>query len=162
MSTWKIARSFILPVIVLIFVPWSIHAWVEPLSFMHLFTTLSGLVFLVIGLSFLAWTNVLFIVFGEGTLAPWDKTKKLVVLGPYRYVRNPMILAVITSLLGETILFGSFYLLGWALLFWFINHLYFSYLEESELTARFGEAYTRYKAVVPRWIPLIKPIEFDP
>ncbi|MEQ9187380.1 MAG: isoprenylcysteine carboxylmethyltransferase family protein [Cryomorphaceae bacterium] len=162
MTTWKITRSFILPVIVLILVPWCIHTWIEPLSFTHLVTALSGLVFLLIGLGILAWTNVLFIVFGEGTLAPWDKTKKLVILGPYRYVRNPMILGVITSLFGEALLFGSFYLLAWALLFSVVNHLYLSIREEQELTERFGEAYTRYKASVPRWLPSVTPVNFDP
>ncbi len=162
MSTWKIARSFILPVIVLILVPWAIHTWLEPLSFMNGYTTFTGLLFLLAGMTMLAWTNVLFVVYGDGTLAPWDKTKKLGVLGPYRYVRNPMILGVVTTLLGETLVFGSFYLFAWSITFWLINHLYLSLHEEHELTNRFGEAYTRYKAIVPRWLPLSSPVEFDP
>ena len=162
MSTWKIARSFVLPVFVLLLVPWAIHEWIEPMQFLNAFAFAAGILFLLTGLSFLAWCNVLFVVYGEGTLAPWDATKKLVVLGPYRYVRNPMIVAVITTLWGETLIFGSFFILGWSLLFWLINHLYFVFKEEPQLEQKFSEAYRRYKEQVPRWIPLASPVEFDP
>jgi len=162
MTTWQIARSFVFPVIVLILVPWGIHAWLEPLSFKPDFAFLAGMLMLLTGLSFLAWTNVLFVVYGEGTLAIWDKTKKLVVLGPYRYVRNPMILGVITALWGETLIFNSVYVFAWSLLFWGINHLYFIYKEEPDLEKQFGEVYVRYKQQVPRWFPLAEPVRFDP
>lgn len=86
----------------------------------------------------------------------------MIVLGPYRYVRNPMAIAVITTLWGETLLFNSFYILGWSLIYWLINHLYIVFKEEKELETKYGASYSKYKKEVPRWIPLDKPVEFDP
>ena len=50
---------------------------------------------------------------GEGTLAPWDPPRKLVVRGSYGYVRNPMISGVLSILAGEAIFFGSLPVLKW-------------------------------------------------
>lgn len=117
---------------------------------------------ILVGISFLAWSSVLFVAFGNGTLAPWDAPKKMVVLGPYRYVRNPMAIAIITALWGETLLFNSFYILGWSLIYWVFNHLYIVYKEEKELQKKYGDAYERYMDEVPRWMPLDKAVHFDP
>lgn len=162
MSSWRIIRSFVLPLIVLVLVPWAIHVWLGPLIFAKPFAVFSGVVLMLTGLSFLGWTNVLFVVYGEGTLAPWDAPSKFVVLGPYRYVRNPMIIAVVTTIWGESMVFGSFYIFGWSLVFLFINHLWFTYVEEPMLEKKFGDVYERYKAEVPRWFPLDHPVEFEP
>jgi protein-S-isoprenylcysteine O-methyltransferase Ste14 len=162
MSTFQIARSFVLPFLVLVVVPWAIHTSLEPLRFGAHHTFAIGLVFMLTGLAFLAWCNVLFVVYGEGTLAPWDPTKKLVILGPYRFVRNPMIGAVIVVLWGETLVFESFWILGWSVLFWCINHLYILQVEEPALSSKFGNVYSRYKQAVPRWIPLFQAVKFDP
>ena len=62
---------------------------------------------LAFGLCMIAWTVALFAGVGRGTLAPWDPPERLVVRGPYRYVRNPMITGVVSVLLGEAALFGS-------------------------------------------------------
>src|SRR5687767_1709446 len=66
------------------------------------------------GLLMMYRTISLFAREGDGTLAPWDPPRKLVVRGPYRYVRNPMITGVLTVLLGEAVLFGSPAILAWA------------------------------------------------
>jgi protein-S-isoprenylcysteine O-methyltransferase Ste14 len=105
------------------------------------------------GLAIWLWTVRIFAEIGQGTLAPWDPTRKLVVVGPYRYMRNPMIAAVVTILIGEAFLFGSPWLLGWALMFLGVNHLGFLIYEEPLLERRFGEEYRAYKFGVPRWIP---------
>jgi protein-S-isoprenylcysteine O-methyltransferase Ste14 len=65
-----------------------------------------GLLLMLAGLSLVVKTVRLFAVVGKGTLAPWDPPKNLVVEGPYRYVRNPMITGVLTILLGESAFFG--------------------------------------------------------
>jgi len=90
---------------------------------------------------------------GEGTLAPWDPTRKLVVRGPYRHVRNPMITGVLLVLLGETALLGSLGVLVWAGIFFAINAVWFRLVEEAGLVRRFGAEYEQYRRNVPRWVP---------
>jgi protein-S-isoprenylcysteine O-methyltransferase Ste14 len=114
---------------------------------------LLGVALMTTGFALWAWTVRLFARIGQGTLAAWDPTRHLVVAGPYRYVRNPMITAVLGVLLGEAALFGSLALLAWAAAFLAINYVYFLAYEEPGLERRFGEEYLSYKLNVPRWIP---------
>ena len=94
---------------------------------------------------------------GEGTLAPWDPTRKLVVRGPYRYVRNPMITGVLLVLLGEAALLGSVGILAWAAVFFTVNAIWFPLVEEPGLVRRFGGDYDEYGRNVPRWLPRRRP-----
>ena len=112
-----------------------------------------GAAVVVAGVSLVAWCIALFARVGRGTLAPWDPTKQLVAVGPYRYTRNPMITGVATTLVGEAIFTGSRYVALWTLAFILINHIYFVASEEPGLEARFGQSYRDYKAAVPRWMP---------
>jgi protein-S-isoprenylcysteine O-methyltransferase Ste14 len=112
-----------------------------------------GALLIAAGFAMWAWTVRLFARIGRGTLAPWDPTRRLVVAGPYRYVRNPMISAVVAVLLGEAIFFGSAALAIWCGLFFAVNALGFLVYEEPGLEQRFGEPYREYKRNVPRWIP---------
>lgn len=105
------------------------------------------------GLALFAWCVVLFARIGQGTLAPWDPTRRLVAAGPYRYIRNPMISGVALMLLGEAIFTGSAVLAAWFAVFLVVNQLYFIFSEEPGLERRFGTDYTRYKRDVPRWVP---------
>ena len=116
-----------------------------------------GLVVGLSGIFMLAFTISLFGRFGRGTLAPWSPTQKLVVVGPYRYCRNPMITGVLAILLGEAGFLNSVDILRWAGLFFIINTIYFIVKEEPDLEERFGEEYRRYKQNVPRWIPNFRP-----
>ncbi len=109
------------------------------------------------GLALMAWTMALFVRIGRGTHAPWQPTRKLVTVGPYRHVRNPMISGGISVLMGEALLFGSLLLLGWTMIFALANLLYIPLVEEPGLEQRFGEAFRRYKANVPRWVPRLRP-----
>jgi protein-S-isoprenylcysteine O-methyltransferase Ste14 len=104
-------------------------------------------------------TNMLFATIGKGTLAPWTPTRKLVVRGVYRHVRNPMISGVFCILLGEALLFGSPNLFTWFMIFVLINITYIPLFEEPGLEKRFGQDYLIYKKNVPRWIPRRKPWE---
>jgi protein-S-isoprenylcysteine O-methyltransferase Ste14 len=115
---------------------------------------LGGLLVLA-GLALLAWCISLFVCVGKGTLAPWDATSNLVAVGPYRHTRNPMITGVCTILVGEAVLFGSWHLAVWALMFIVFNHIHFLLIEEPGLEERFGEPYLAYKRAVPRWIPRV-------
>jgi protein-S-isoprenylcysteine O-methyltransferase Ste14 len=105
------------------------------------------------GLGLWAWSVLLFARIGKGTLAPWDPTRRLVVIGPYRYVRNPMITGVLVVLLGEAALFGSLALLVWTGVFFVMNAVWFTLGEEPGLVRRFGGEYEEYRRNVPRWIP---------
>ena len=90
---------------------------------------------------------------GRGTLSPVDPPKHLVVQGLYRYVRNPMYLAVSTILLGEALLArSSALLLYWAVFFTAAN-LFVRLYEEPTLRRQFGESYERYTRTVGRWLP---------
>lgn len=108
------------------------------------------------GLVLVAGTVVLFHRHG-GTLAPWDAPRRLVVRGPYCWVRNPMILGVAGILLAEALLAGSWLLGAWFAFFSLANAMWIPLVEEPGLERRFGEAFREYKAAVPRWLPRLRP-----
>ena len=118
-----------------------------------------GAVLVAAGAALGAWTGRLFATRGQGTPAPWNPPQRLVVAGPYRHVRNPMITGAATAVLGEAVLLGSLWLLGWWAVFLVGNHFYFMLSEEPALQRRFGEDYRLYKRNVPRWIP--RPTPWD-
>ena len=119
----------------------------------------AGAMIFLAGFAFFAWCLWLFARVGKGTLAPWDPTRRLIAVGPYRYVRNPMITGVLTMLIGESVVLGSRALALWAATFFLINAVYFVILEEPDLERRFGDDYRVYKSAVPRWIPRRTPWE---
>jgi protein-S-isoprenylcysteine O-methyltransferase Ste14 len=94
---------------------------------------------------------------GEGTLAPWDPPRNLVVRGPYRYVRNPMISGVLFIVFGEALVLRSSAQLEWALTFLLLNAVYIPLLEEPGLRRRFGQSYQEYCRHVPRLFPRFHP-----
>lgn len=112
-----------------------------------------GLLLTAAGGGLAVWTIVLFMRYGEGTPAPWEPPRKLVVCGPYRHVRNPMISSVLILIAAEALLFGSWPLLVWMGAFFLGNVVYFPLVEEKGLEERFGQAYREYKKNVPRWLP---------
>lgn len=110
-----------------------------------------------LGLLLMATTIRLFATRGEGTLAPWAPTAKLVVTGPYRHVRNPMISGVLFNLAAEALYFRAPVLAGWLAVFFLGNAIYLPLSEEPGLARRFGADYERYRRRVPRWIPRLRP-----
>jgi protein-S-isoprenylcysteine O-methyltransferase Ste14 len=123
---------------------------------LDLLPTLVGCVLVGLGVLLVYKTVALFAGVGRGTLAPWDPPRRLVVRGPYRLVRNPMISGVLSILLGEALLLGSGPLLGWFLVFFALNALIVPLVEEPILEGRFGSDYLAYKQEVPRWVPKIR------
>jgi protein-S-isoprenylcysteine O-methyltransferase Ste14 len=111
----------------------------------------------VIGLTLFAASLRQFFIAGRGTLAPWDPPRRLVVRGPYRYVRNPMISGVIFLLFGVALCLRSGPHARWAGIFLAINLVYIPLLEEPQLEGRFGEPYRRYRAAVRRFVPRVRP-----
>jgi protein-S-isoprenylcysteine O-methyltransferase Ste14 len=163
MSLWRHCKAIlILPVTVTVIIPTVMlslsgnvrFGWGFPYPY-WLFPAILGCVLIGSGLALLVTTIIQFARIGAGTLAPWDPTQKLVVQGVYCHVRNPMISGIILILIGETVLFGSWLLLGWCLLFVIANAVYIPLCEERGLTERFGETYRVYKQHVPRWIPRV-------
>lgn len=110
-------------------------------SALALAAQLTGAVLLALGLALFASSLRRFAREGHGTLAPWDPPRELVIAGPYRYVRNPMIAGVIATLFGEALLSLSLPHLGWAAAFLALNAVYLPLREEPQLARRFGDAY---------------------
>lgn len=148
----------LLPFTVVVAIPYTLLKFcagaAEHRAWDWLFQIGGGLLF-ALGFCLFAWCVLLFARVGRGTLAPWDPTRALVAVGPYRHVRNPMISAVAVMLVAEALLTRSGLIFGWAGVFVLINHLYFILMEEPGLERRFGEAYLGYKRKVPRWIPRV-------
>ncbi len=154
----------LLPFVVTIVVPrwlltsWATVDWRWPSgSQSELLGRIAGSILLIAGLSMFVWCVALFARVGKGTLAPWDPTKRLVAVGPYRHVRNPMISSVATILAAEALIFGSWLIGVWLGIFALINHIYFLMAEEPGLLHRFGGSYEEYRAAVPRWVPRVRP-----
>jgi protein-S-isoprenylcysteine O-methyltransferase Ste14 len=116
-----------------------------------------GLGLLLVGLVLFATSLRRFAGAGHGTLAPWDPPRRLVVQGPYRYVRNPMISGVAFVLAGEAMLLASIPHAVWWGVFVTLNLIVIPLFEEPQLVQRFGEPYLEYCRHVPRVIPRLKP-----
>jgi protein-S-isoprenylcysteine O-methyltransferase Ste14 len=157
-----IRTAIILPVNVLVFIP-AILLYVTGYHWkvVHPALYVAGGVLIGFGLLFAGWTMYLFATKGRGTAAPWNPPKKLVVSGPYKHVRNPMITSVLAMLIAESLLLGSYWIFGWFVLFFAANTVYFPLFEEKDLEKRFGESYREYKRNVPRWIPRLTAWEID-
>ena len=110
----------------------------------------------IFGLVLSGWAAMLLVKLGQGTPAPWDPPKRLIIRGPYRHVRNPMITGALLMLLAEAILFQSLPIAAWMTVFFIGNAIYFPLIEEKGLEKRFGDEYRNYKANVPRWIPRLR------
>ena len=120
-----------------------------------IFSALAFPIWLIGGLGLL-WCFWDFTFRGKGTPAPIDPPKELVASGLYRYVRNPMYVAILTIIAGHFLYFGYWYLLLYAASFFFIAHLFVTGYEEPNLRDRFGASYEDYLRRVPRWIPRLR------
>jgi protein-S-isoprenylcysteine O-methyltransferase Ste14 len=118
-----------------------------------------GVLLLAFGLFLFASSLRRFATEGEGTLAPWDPPRRLVVRGLYRYVRNPMISGVLFVLFGESLVLLSQPHLMWALIFLGMNVVVIPLVEEPGLRHRFGASYVEYCRHVPRLVPRLRPWE---
>lgn len=94
-----------------------------------------------------------FVFVGKGTPAPFDPPRQLVVQGPYRVVRNPMYIGAGLALAGAALFYRSFALLGYAVTFFTITHLFVVAYEEPTLRRTFGKDYVDYCGTTGRWWP---------
>jgi protein-S-isoprenylcysteine O-methyltransferase Ste14 len=93
---------------------------------------------------------------GRGTPIPIDPPRELVVTGPYRYVRNPIYVGVLSIFLGHFLWFGYWALLIYTVFAFVGVHFFIVFYEEPTLKKKFGAAYEEYLQQVPRWIPKFK------
>jgi protein-S-isoprenylcysteine O-methyltransferase Ste14 len=112
---------------------------------------------IIIGLALLVAAFAQFVREGRGTPAPVAPTEQLVVHGLYRFVRNPMYLAVGAVIIGQALLFPSLGVLIWAAVFAVAVVIFVKAYEEPILRRRYGEQYTAYCAAVPGWRPRLTP-----
>ncbi|HUK17568.1 MAG TPA: isoprenylcysteine carboxylmethyltransferase family protein [Bryobacteraceae bacterium] len=139
-------------------VPWWISHWrFEPALLGFAPLRFVGSILIALGAVVLLDSFIRFSVQGVGTPAPVFPTRHLVVTGLYRYVRNPMYLAVVSAIFGQALLFGNQALLEYAALIWLLFHLFVLLYEEPTLRASFGPEYKAFSAAVPRWIPRVTP-----
>jgi protein-S-isoprenylcysteine O-methyltransferase Ste14 len=157
-----LAAIAILPFTVAVLIPFWIGrryhvALIMGSSTAQIASQIVGVVVVTIGLLLFSASLRHFALQGRGTLAPWDPPKTLVVDGPYRYVRNPMISGVLFILFGEALVLVSWPHAQWALFFLCLNAVYIPLVEEPLLERRFGDAYLRYRRQVRRFIPRPRP-----
>ena len=135
-------------------IPWWITRWEFLPPFFDLQATrVVGILLIVAGLPGLVDSFARFALQGLGTPAPIAPTQNLVVTGLYRYVRNPIYIAVVAVILGQAILFGDWRLMTYGGLVWLAFHAFVLTYEEPVLAQRFGTKYEEFRANVPRWIP---------
>ena len=161
-NAWRVARAILpLPFVATVVVPALIVAgadgrwgWGGPGRALAM---VAGAVSIAAGIGLFVWTVRLFATRGHGTLAPWDPPRNLVVAGPYRHLRHPMISGVALVLAGETLVLGLTGLAVWLTAFVGVNVLYLPLVEEPALRRRFGAEYDRYMQNVNRWVPRLRP-----
>ena len=116
-----------------------------------------GAVLVVAGAGALLGSFARFVLEGRGTPAPVAPTERLVVGGLYRYVRNPMYVAVAVTIAGQALLLGRPVLVAYTAVFWLVVAAFVRGYEEPTLRARFGDQYAAYREAVPAWWPRTRP-----
>ena len=133
-------------------IPWWITGW-EVGARLWVPVRVVGVLVLVAGVGVLLHAFARFVVEGLGTPAPVAPTERLVVGGLYRYVRNPMYLAVLAVIVGQALFLGRLELLGYAALVAAAFVAFVRWYEEPTLHRQFGDEYDAYRRAVPAWLP---------
>ena len=139
-----------------VYVPWHLTHWYFAPPLFPIARVL-GAALIVAGLPILLDSFARFALQGLGTPAPVMPPKRLVVTGFYRYVRNPMYVAVTALIAGQGLLFGSVTVLEYGAIVWVGFFLFVVAYEEPVLGDQFADEYKRYRANVRRWLPRITP-----
>lgn len=143
------------PVVVAGVIPWWLTDWEAQAEIAPI--KIVGVILLLTGISALVYSFARFVVEGLGTPAPVAPTERLVVGGLYRYVRNPMYLAVLAIIGGQALYFGRLVLVIYALVAGTAMASFARWYEEPALARRFGEPYATYRRNVPGWLPRVRP-----
>jgi protein-S-isoprenylcysteine O-methyltransferase Ste14 len=143
------------------FIPWWVTRWHLAGPAPHWWPARAvGALVVVIGGTFLIQAFARFVIDGLGTPAPIAPTQRLVVTGVYRYVRNPMYLAVTACIVGQSLLFGRLALIFYAAAFLAVTVAFVHLYEEPTLSRQFPADYAAYRSAVPGWWPRRHP--YDP
>ena len=136
-------------------VPWLVTGWevARPVTWYRVVLAAGGLLLITAGLAVLIHAFARFVREGRGTPAPVAPTAELVVGGLYRYVRNPMYVAVVAIIGGQALVFGRPLLLAYAAAVWTAMAAFVRWYEEPILARTFGTGYDAYRAAVPAWWP---------
>jgi protein-S-isoprenylcysteine O-methyltransferase Ste14 len=114
---------------------------------------IAGMIIVAIGAAIALWCILTFVFVGKGTAAPFDPPRRLVIRGPYRFVRNPMYIGAIVAILGVAVFYGSLSILTYAGFIFVATHLFVIAYEEPVLRRTFADEYEAYCRRVRRWIP---------
>jgi protein-S-isoprenylcysteine O-methyltransferase Ste14 len=113
----------------------------------------AGMLIGAVGAAVALWCIFTFATVGRGTPAPFDPPRRLVIRGPYRFVRNPMYIGAGLALVSAALFYQSLPLLGYAALFFLAAHVFVMLYEEPTLRRTFGQEYEAYCRQVRRWWP---------
>jgi protein-S-isoprenylcysteine O-methyltransferase Ste14 len=147
--------SLVVPVPITVLAPWWLltidqpRLWAAPWRW-------CGIAPIVVGTLLYGWCAWTFAVPGGGTPNPADPPRRLVALGPYRLVRNPMYVACMAILIGECVVSGAPWLLRYLAGSLIVVELLVRLWEEPQMRRRYGEDYARYCAAVGRWLPRLR------
>lgn len=138
-------------------VPYWISGWRAPVTTVEwLPMRVLGFALIVAGLVVLVSAFVRFVREGSGTPAPVAPTERLVVGGLYRYVRNPMYLAVVSVIVGQAMAFGAARLFAYAMVVWMLFAAFVQLYEEPTLERQYGAQYDAYRRAVRAWLPRLR------
>ena len=142
--------------LLLIYVPARLLAWsgiVRPAAIEV--QQVAGMILGATGAAVVLWCIFIFVSIGRGTPAPFDPPRRLVIRGPYRFVRNPMYIGAGLALASAALFYESLSLLGYTGLFFLTTHLFVVWYEEPTLQETFGQEYEVYRRQVRRWWPSV-------
>jgi protein-S-isoprenylcysteine O-methyltransferase Ste14 len=157
-ATGSLVFLVLAPGVVAGLVPWLLTGWQARGPLPYWFPLwIGGSILIAAGALVLANAFARFVVEGVGTPAPVAPTERLVIGGLYRYVRNPMYLAVAAIILGQALALAQPVLLPYAATFAVAVAAFVRWYEEPTLCRRFGEQYETYRRAVPAWWPRREP-----
>ena len=143
-------------------IPWYLTGWRirEPVAG-WVPARAAGVILLAAGTAMLVRQFARFVTEGSGTPAPVAPPEHLVIGGLYRYVRNPMYVAVEAIIVGQALALGQISLLLYAVATWAVFAAWVRWYEEPALARRFGARYQAYRQAVPAWRPRLRPWDPD-
>src|SRR5437764_14019810 len=111
----------------------------------------AGMIMVTIGTAIALWCVFTFVFIGKGTPAPFDPPRKLLIRGPYRFVRDPMYIGAGLAMAGAALFYQSLALLGYIAVFFLVTHVFVTGYEEPTLRRTFGDEYQAYCDAGGRW-----------
>jgi protein-S-isoprenylcysteine O-methyltransferase Ste14 len=153
----SVVHFVLAPGVVVGVLPWAMTGWdLRTPAWSSPLLRLLGAALIVAGVAALVRLFVRFVIDGRGTPAPIAPTRRLVVTGAYRHVRDPMYIAVVAAIVGQALLLGQAGLLAYAAAVWVTVATFVRLYEEPALRDQFGDEYAQYCDAVPAWRPRLR------